>query len=237
MLFFGILGSIYSNDQERERVFDVDIVEIGPLKFPEIKRSKPVLKKRQPARRRPLVKSLPPNTIRDGSPAFLFGKDGTTTAAPPAGENRSDPLPDKGLKAVGGKETDPLFLFDREVIEKYARKIPRPQKGLTFDTSEFKHRGYMRMLREKIEGIWKYPKKAARQGISGDLYIMFSINKNGELGDVEILRTSGHRNLDRAAVKALKDAEPFWPLPDDWPEDRLEIKGHFVYLYGRTLVM
>lgn len=229
LLFFSILGAAYSNGQERERVFNVNIVEIRPLKSPVIKRSKPVLKKRQLARRRrrPLARKTP-NTIRDESPASPSGKWGdTTVAAPQARQNRSGSLPDKGTS----------FLFDREIIEKYASKVPRPQKDLTFDTSEFKHRGYMRMLKEKIEGIWKYPKEAARQRMFGDLYIMFTIKRKGELGEVEVVRTSGYRSLDLAAIKALKDAEPFWPLPDDWPEDWIEIKGHFIYLYGKMHVM
>ena len=238
LLFFGILGVVYSNGQNEERVFDVDLVEIEPLKSPEIKRSKPVLKKRQPPKlRRRLLAKKPPDTIRDVSPASPSGKGGdTATAAPP--KNGNGPLPDKGLEAIKpGKGTGPSVLFDREVIEKYASKVVRPEKGLTFDTSEFKHRGYMRMLKDKIESIWKYPKDAIRKNRSGDLYIMFTIKRNGELGDVEILRTSGHRSLDMAAIQALKDAAPFWPLPDDWPEDSLEIKGHFIYLYGRTHVM
>ena len=167
LIFFGILGAVYYNGHERERVFNVDIVEIEPLKYPEIKISKQVLKKGQlptKLRRRPLAKK-PPNTIRDDSPASPSGKGGeTAVAGPPAGKNKTGPLPDKGLKAVKpGKEAGPSFLFDREVIEKYASKGPRPEKGLTFDTSEFKHMGYMRMLKEKIESIWEYPRK--RPGI------------------------------------------------------------------------
>jgi protein TonB len=93
------------------------------------------------------------------------------------------------------------------------------------------------MLKERIEDIWKYPKEAAQKGLSGELYIKFSINKDGRLGETEIVRTSGHRELDEAAMKALKNAEPFWPLPDDWDKDTLEIKGHFIYIFGDTLVM
>jgi protein TonB len=220
------------------RVFNVAIVEAEPQKSHEIKRSKPILEKRPSARRRrrPLVKE-PPDTIRDVSPASPSGKGGdTAVAALP--KNGNGFLPDKGLEAIKPwKETGPSFLFDREVIEKYASKVPQPEKDLTFNTSELKHRGYMRILKEKIESIWKYPKDAVRQNRSGDLYIMFTIKRNGELGDVEILRTSGHRSLDMAAMKALKDAEPFWPLPDDWQKDSLEIKGHFIYIYGRTHIM
>ncbi len=235
---FGILVSAYSNGQKGEQIFNVDIVEIEPLKTPEIKRPKPVLKKRQvpKLRRRPLAKK-PPDTIRDVTSASPSGKGGDTAVAS-IPKNGNGPLPDKGLEAIKpGKDTDSSFLFDREVIEKYASKVQQPEKGLAFDTSEFRHRGYMRILKDMIESIWKYPKDAVRKNRSGDLYIMFTIKRNGELGDVEILRTSGHRSLDMAAIQALKDAEPFWPLPDDWPEDSLEIKGHFIYLYGRTHVM
>ena len=240
LLFFVILGSVYSKGQEREQVFDVDIVEIKPLKFSKTKRPKPVLKKKQvpKSRRRLLAKTLPPNTIRDELPSSPYRKGGDNDTLPLAGNNETGPLPDRWLEAVRpGREPDPSFLFDKEVIAKYANKGPRPEKGLTFDTSEFKHRGYMRMLKEKIEGIWEYPKEAVRKKMSGDLYIMFTIKRNGKLGKVEVVRTSGHRSLDRAAIRALKKAAPFWPLPDDWPEDLLEIKGHFIYLYGRTHIM
>ncbi|HDN95416.1 MAG TPA: TonB family protein [Nitrospirae bacterium] len=174
-----------------------------------------------------MTKYLPPDTIRDEVPSSPSTKAGETNTVPPS------ILPDRGQE----NEPAPSFLFDREIIEKYASKVPLPEKDLTFDTSEFKHRGYMRILREKIESIWEYPKDAVKSKMSGDLYIMFTIKRKGDLGEVEVLRTSGHRSLDRAAIKALKDAAPFWPLPDDWPEEQIEIKGHFIYIYGRTYVM
>jgi len=93
------------------------------------------------------------------------------------------------------------------------------------------------MLKEKIEGIWIYPPEAARLGISGDLYINFVIKRDGKLGEVEVVRTSGFRELDKAAVKALKDAEPFWPLPEDWEKEDLEIKGHFIYIISDAIAL
>ena len=102
---------------------------------------------------------------------------------------------------------------------------------------EFHHRGYMRRLKDKIEAIWKYPQDAVIPGTNVDLYIRFSIKRDGSLGDVELMRTSGYRELDEAAMKALRDAEPYWPLPDDWEEEELTIKGHFIYLFGRSYIM
>ncbi len=159
----------------------------------------------------------------------------------PGKENSLTGFTDKEGVLPEGAKGLPLepksFLFDKETIEKYAQKGTTKEKGLTFDVPEFHHRGYMRMLKDKIESIWKYPKWAARRGISGDLYIKFSIKRNGSLGEVELIRTSGYKYLDEAAIKALKDGEPYWPLPDDWEGDELSITGHFIYLIGRAYII
>lgn len=125
-------------------------------------------------------------------------------------------------------------LFDREVVGKIAKKEDIGKDNtLTFDTSDFKYYTYMLRLKERIESVWKYPQDAAMRGISGDLYIRFTIRKNGSIEEAELMRTSGHRNLDDAAQQALKNAQPYWPLPDEWGKDSLTITGHFVYsIYG-----
>ena len=125
-------------------------------------------------------------------------------------------------------------LFDREVMDKLAkREEKRHDSSITFDAGEFKYGSYMMKLKSRIEGIWRYPQDAAMRGLYGDLYIRFTIKKNGRLEDVELVRTSGHRSLDEAAMRALKEGEPYWPLPDEWGKDALTITGHFVYsIYG-----
>lgn len=128
-------------------------------------------------------------------------------------------------------------IFDRGVIEQIARKDLEGKKGdsenpVTFDTKEYQFAGYMTKLRQKIESIWVYPPEAAAKGIYGDLKIRFTIRKDGRLGAVELVRTSGYKMLDDAAMKALKDGEPYWPLPDSWGRNSYTIEGHFVYIYG-----
>lgn len=148
---------------------------------------------------------------------------------------------EEGMNKQGTTEGPPSKsfrerFFDKDVIGKLAQKSKgntKPESGITFDIKEFKYYGYMQMLKEKIEGIWRYPSDAAEKGIYGDLYIRFTIKKDGKLGAVELIRTSGHKILDDAAIKALKDAEPYWPLPEEWGRDGFTITGHFVYsIYG-----
>ncbi len=130
-----------------------------------------------------------------------------------------------------GQESGRSRLFDRDVITEATRnrEEPKDESSLTFNTKDYKYYGYMQRLREKIENVWRYPVEAGAKGIYGDLYIRFTITKSGKLGAVELVRTSGNRHLDNAALKALRDAEPFWPLPEDWGREGLTITGHFVY--------
>lgn len=124
-------------------------------------------------------------------------------------------------------------IFDQGTIEEIAKKgtegKSKGDNGITFETSEYKYAGYMRRLKDKIESIWIYPAEAQERGIYGDLKIQFTIKKDGMLGEVRVVRTSGYQMLDEAALKALKDGEPYWPLPAEWGMDSYKILGHFIY--------
>lgn len=227
LLLIGTLKIRYPEKEIILPVFDVDIVDKADVFLPPPKKTIPSIKP-----------TLPPQNI--------YGDDRDTQGS----DISKTPDIQKDLSGLNGyvpddkkgPDTKPTlkpraFLFDKETIEEFAKKEPPVEKGLTFDISEFRHRGYLRMLKEKIEGIWKYPPRSARQGVSGDLYIRFSIKKDGGIGEVELLRTSGHKDLDEAAIKAVRDAAPYWPLPEDWDEDDFTITGHFIYLPGYYYVM
>ena len=129
-------------------------------------------------------------------------------------------------------------LLDRDILNTIARNTPDKSEdnGITFDTKEYKYYGYMQRLREKIESIWKYPAEAAQRRLNGELYIKFTIKKDGSLGAVELVHTSGYKVLDDGAISALRDADPYWPLPDSWKMESLTITGHFVYYFHNTYI-
>jgi len=127
-------------------------------------------------------------------------------------------------------------LFDTKITDALAaRNVEKEEKNKTFsfDAKEYRFMLYNRRLKDRIESIWHYPPDAAAQGIYGDLIIKFTIKKNGHLGAVDLVRTSGHKVLDDAAMEALRDGSPYWPLPEEWGMDGYTIEGHFIYsLYG-----
>jgi protein TonB len=132
-------------------------------------------------------------------------------------------------------------LFDRSVIgdlaKRHVEKEEKKAKAFTFDTDEYRFLIYNQRLKDRIESIWVYPRDAAARGIYGDLVIKFVIRKNGTLGAVELVRTSGHKTLDDAAIRALREGSPYWPLPQEWGMEEYTIVGHFVYtLYGSYIL-
>jgi len=197
-----------------------------------------------PASRQPKV---PPSSQEPEKAAGEIAKGASPAPAPGSaasgGLKESEPVRPLPAAKPGGSQgfiPSPSIrerLFDREVVEKFAKREEQPNDNtLTFHNEEFKYRTYMERLKEKIESIWRYPPEAAMQGIYGDLYIRFTIKKNGMLGDIELVRTSGHRSLDEAAQQALRDAQPYWPLPAEWGKDDITITGHFVYsIYGTSI--
>jgi len=164
------------------------------------------------------------------------GDSGNGKATEGATKHAGKPL-EPSKPGISGRDA----LFDRNIIEETASndsvkrgggRREKKEDAMSFDTEDYRYAGYMSNLRQKIESIWVYPPEAAAKGIYGDLKIRFTIKKDGRLGAVELVRTSGHKMLDDAAIKALKDGEPYWPLPDSWGRDSYTITGHFIYLYG-----
>lgn len=239
-----LLGMISYSDRSFTNIFDVDVVApFEPVQQDTNQKIKPVIKERKKPlpvkKRRPPEKNVKPDTLFNENTVLSDSANSSPEQA--RNENGKEPVTalknedvDRHSRENAVTIIPPSALFDRKIIDKFASKGPDKEKGLTFEAPELINRGYMRLLREKIENIWKYPQEAARHGRSGDLYIKFTIKKDGSLGKVELIRTSGHRELDKAAIKALEDAQPYWPLPDDWKGDDLEINGHFIYVFGTT---
>jgi TonB family protein len=112
--------------------------------------------------------------------------------------------------------------------------LKNPSRGVksatvNLNTTTIKYASYLLHVKNKIENVWEYPYRARRQGLSGLLVIEFSINKNGSIYSVHILRSSGKKILDKAAVKAIHDAARYNPFPRYWTINRLNIIGTFIY--------
>ena len=71
---------------------------------------------------------------------------------------------------------------------------------------------YFEMLNLRVYSFKKYPESARLSHIEGRVKIQFVLLADGTLKDIKIMKSSRHKQLDDAALDAVKKASPF-PRP------------------------
>jgi len=121
----------------------------------------------------------------------------------PGAPLESRPLPEIGANAVAAEQQLRL------------RGKPSDDDSLRADTRESAIAGYLDGWKRHIErvGTLNFPNEARRRALSGNPVLEVAIRANGSLDAVVVRRSSGHRELDNAAVGIVKLAAPFDPFP------------------------
>lgn len=86
---------------------------------------------------------------------------------------------------------------------------------LTPDTRESRIAPYLDAWRRKIErmGTLNYPNEARRRALQGNPVLEVTIRADGSLENIRIRQSSGHPEIDQAALGILRLAAPFDPFP------------------------
>jgi protein TonB len=72
-------------------------------------------------------------------------------------------------------------------------------------------------------------------GIQGELTIDFVIERSGAVSSIGLVRGSGSKILDDEAIRSIRKAAPFDPIPAQYKIPSLQIRGRFVYVHGGAL--
>jgi periplasmic protein TonB len=89
-------------------------------------------------------------------------------------------------------------------------------KYITASTREYAYAQYMNAWVKKVERIGNanYPQQALLNRLSGQLILTVAIRKDGRIEGITVVKSSGNKVLDKAAVDIVKLAEPFAVLPE-----------------------
>jgi len=100
------------------------------------------------------------------------------------------------------------------------QKLPR-RKFIGARTQEYRFAQYIEDWRVKVEriGNLNYPEQARRQHLYGRLQLSVSIRSDGSVESIEVSKSSGQRILDAAAMRIVKLAAPYSPLPANIAKD------------------
>jgi protein TonB len=134
----------------------------------------------------------------------------------------SRPLPQVGVHASAAEEALRL------------RGTPAPDDRLLADTRESAIAAYLDGWKRRIErvGTVNFPDAARRRSLSGNPVLEVSIGADGHLEQVVVRRSSGHPELDAAALRIVRLASPFDPFPpamrDSYPRLRFAYEWQFL---------
>lgn len=114
-----------------------------------------------------------------------------------------------------------------DATEEWLAKRPRVKRLTSATTRAREDAAYLDSWRRKIEmvGNLNYPEEARRGQLYGQLRLLVAIMPDGSVKEISVLRSSGHRVLDDAAVRIVRLAAPFQPFPQQMRKttDVLEI--------------
>lgn len=109
---------------------------------------------------------------------------------------------------------------------------------VTASTRESPVAVYLDAWRSKVErvGTLHFPNEARRRSMSGSPVLEVVLDADGSLAEVWIRRSSGHVELDQAAVSVLKMASPFDPFPASLAtgHDRLRFAYEWQFIRGAS---
>ena len=123
-------------------------------------------------------------------------------------------------------------------VELRMRGEASQQLWIAADTRESDVAVYLDSWRRKIErvGTMNFPEVARRQKLSGTPVIEVTIGADGKLLDTVVRRSSGHVEIDEAAMRILKLAAPFDPFPSELTakHDQIRIAYEWQFLGGAS---
>ncbi|MCP5145051.1 MAG: energy transducer TonB [Gammaproteobacteria bacterium] len=130
-----------------------------------------------------------------------------------------------------------LASINSELEQRLSAYAEQPRrKFISASTREYRYAAYMEAWRAKVErvGNLNYPEEARRRHLTGSLEMNVAIDAQGRVRDITIVRSSGHPELDTAAVRIVELAAPFAAFPPDIRKeaDILEITRVWQFVDG-----
>ncbi len=181
---------------------------------PKPKRVDPVAKKPTPQRKK--VAPEPPKITKKIEPA----------PAPPRVLSNEGIVVQRLLPSIDQ-------LLPSSTWQAIREKKPWKEEAISLGTKDPKYVSYFVRIKQEIELIWAYPDIALQNGLQGKLVLEFTIVGDGAIEGPRLRRSSGFSILDQEAIRAVKAASPFPPIPLWIGRKRINIVASFEYYDNR----
>jgi protein TonB len=116
-------------------------------------------------------------------------------------------------------------LFPALLFAAAAHAAGRPSLECYFQTT-LNDPAYQKKTFEKVAAKWKTPPVAEMPAVGKKTVVQAVIAKDGTLATTEVSTSSGKKGWDAAALKAVKAAAPFDPLPAGFNYPSVQVHFH-----------
>ncbi len=131
--------------------------------------------------------------------------------------------------------------LEAELAEKRQEHAKRPRKRqlTAVSTKSVADAYYLSNWQERVERIGNqfYPAEARRKKLYGNVRLMVAVDAEGKVLEIRVLKPSGKKVLDQAAIQVVRRAAPYAPFPEEIRKntDILEIIRTFKFEKGDYL--
>ncbi len=136
--------------------------------------------------------------------------------------NSPSGVPDPAVTAELIRKSQEIERLQAQIDRNYQAYQERPRKTFVgARTMESRFAQYVDGWRVKVErvGNINYPDEARRRNIQATLRLTVGVKANGDIESIEVNTSSGHKFLDRAAMRIVRMSAPFDPFPPALTKD------------------
>lgn len=84
-------------------------------------------------------------------------------------------------------------------------------------------RSWETAMTRRLQQYKRYPSGAQSRGEEGVVELSFTVDRSGHVLNREIVRSSGHRELDNEVLSMVERAQPLPPFPASMPQTKLDL--------------
>jgi protein TonB len=188
-----------------------------------VRTPKPTQKPVPPAQKPPEPSTEPVAQATEPLPQMPITPEGWKSTPK---ETPTRPTPD--LQTLTRLSTETLAKVESELRRRYREDIA---KGDTvwMDTEQDLLISFMRRFRTNIYNVWNYPAAAVQREQQGTCLLRITVDRRGNIVNVQLLESSGFSILDDEAMQAVRQGASYGPLPRAYPNEELKIMAFFQY--------
>ena len=137
---------------------------------------------------------------------------------------------DGALQGVTSHEGDGTF--EQQSSSVPVRLAQADQEQLQAEQEQEAIQSYLGLVFQKLERHKRYPRVARRSGLDGRVVLRFTVRRDGEVLDPEVVEVEGHDSFRKATLQALARVGQLPQFPDAIRRRELRVEIPISYTHG-----